>query len=172
MRGMPRDLPQWGREYKKNLAEYFSRTMASMSHTTCLPQLQNSISLDPAVKDAWGLPAMRVTFKLHADDVATMKFILARQLEVLDAAGARETWTNGVRDVSGSVHLMGTCRMGNDPKQSVVDKYHRAHDVPNLFVVDGSSFVTSGRQQPTCTIQALAYRAADHIVKSARAGEM
>jgi choline dehydrogenase-like flavoprotein len=67
---------------------------------------------------------------------------------------------------------MGTARMGNDPQKSVVDKFHRAHDVRNLFVVDGSSFVTSGRQQPTLTIQALAYRAADFMVRSAKAGEI
>ena len=61
-------------------------------------------------------------------------------------------------EVTTSVHLTGTCRMGNDPATSVVDKHHRTHDVPNLFIVDGSSFVTSARNQPTCTIQALAYR--------------
>ncbi len=67
---------------------------------------------------------------------------------------------------------MGGCRMGNDPKTSVVDKFHRAHDVPNLFIVDGSSFVTSGRNQPTCTIQALACRAADHIIRAAKTGQI
>ena len=62
--------------------------------------------------------------------------------------------------------------MGSDPATSVVDRDHRAHDVPNLFVCDGSSFVTSGRGQPTCTIQALAYRAAERIAHHARAGEI
>jgi choline dehydrogenase-like flavoprotein len=70
------------------------------------------------------------------------------------------------------VHLLGTCRMGNDPKTSVVDKYHRAHDVRNLFLCDGGSFVTSGRGQPTMTIQALAFRAADHIARFARSNEI
>lgn len=172
LRGLPRDTPQWGGEFKKNLGEYYSRTMSSLSHATCLPREQNSISLDPEVKDAWGQPAMRVTFQLHPDDISNMKFLLAQQLEILEASGARKVWSGGIWDVTGSVHLMGTCRMGNDPATSVVNKYHRAHDVPNLFVVDGSSFVTSGRQQPTCTIQALAYRAADNIVKSAKAGEI
>lgn len=167
MRGMPRDKPQWGREFKKNLSEYFSRTMTCMSHATCLPLEQNSISLDPEVKDDWGLPAMRVTFQSHPDDVANLKFLLAQQLAILEAAGARKTWSRAIGEITGSVHLMGTCRMGNDPKSSVVDKYHQAHDVPNLYIVDGSSFVTAGRQQPTCTIQALAYRAADHIVSGA-----
>jgi choline dehydrogenase-like flavoprotein len=67
-------------------------------------------------------------------------------------------------------HLMGSCRMGNDPKTSVMDKFNRAHDVPNQFIVDGSSFVTSGRNHPTCTIEALAYRAADNIIRSAKDG--
>jgi choline dehydrogenase-like flavoprotein len=71
-----------------------------------------------------------------------------------------------------SPHLLGTCRMGNDPKQSVVDRFHRTHDVRNLFICDGSSLVTSGRGQPTMTIQALAFRAADHIGRFARANEI
>jgi choline dehydrogenase-like flavoprotein len=70
------------------------------------------------------------------------------------------------------VHLLGTCRMGNDPRASVVDKYHRTHDVRNLFLCDGSSFVTSGRGQPTMTIQALAFRAADHIAQFAKRNEI
>jgi len=69
-------------------------------------------------------------------------------------------------------HLLGTCRMGNDPATSVVDKYHRSHDVSNLFICDGSSFVSSGRGQPTMTIQALAFRAAEHISRFARRGEI
>jgi choline dehydrogenase-like flavoprotein len=62
--------------------------------------------------------------------------------------------------------------MGNDPGTSVVDKYHRAHDVPNLFICDGSSFVSSGRGQPTMTIQALAFRASEHISRFAKNGEI
>jgi choline dehydrogenase-like flavoprotein len=170
--GLPPGAPAWGREWKSMVAENFTRTMSSLSHSTCLPQLSNSISLDPGVKDAWGLPAMRVTFQFHPDDVKTMQFLLERQMAILDAAGARKTWGQAIGDGVPSTHLMGTCRMGNDPRHSVVDRYHRTHDVPNLFLVDGSSFVTSGRQQPTCTIQALAYRAADYITKFAKSGQV
>jgi choline dehydrogenase-like flavoprotein len=77
-----------------------------------------------------------------------------------------------VAESSAGVHLLGTCRMGNDPRRSVVDRYHRTHDVPNLFLCDGSSFVTSGRSQPTMTIQALAFRAAEHIAAAARRAEI
>jgi len=65
MRGMPRDMPQWGAEWKKSVGEYFTHTMSSLSHLTNLPLETNNITLDPDLKDAWGLPAMRVTYKLH-----------------------------------------------------------------------------------------------------------
>jgi choline dehydrogenase-like flavoprotein len=123
-------------------------------------------------KDAWGLPVMRVTYKDHPDDLKIMKFFSDRGMELLDAAGASKRWAGPVEEQTFGVHLLGTCRMGNDPKRSVVNKFHRAHDVPNLFICDGSSFVTSGRGQPTCTIQALAYRAADHIARMAKSGEI
>jgi choline dehydrogenase-like flavoprotein len=167
--GMPPDAPKWGAEYKKMLAEYFTHTMTILSHSSSLPQLGNSISLDPDMKDSWGLPAMRVTFDFHPDDVKTINWAYTKQVEILEAAGAKKTWVAGssVEDNLPSTHLMGTCRMGNDPKQSVVDRYNRAHDVPNLLIVDGSSFVTAARQQPTATIQALAYRAADYAIRNA-----
>ena len=115
---------------------------------------------------------MRFTYKTHADDVKTLDFFTDRSLELLDAAGCIRKWAYPNGDTDAAVHLLGTCRMGNDPKSSVVDRNHRAHDVPNLFIVDGSSFVTSGRNQPTCTIQALAYRAADQISRIVKAGEI
>jgi choline dehydrogenase-like flavoprotein len=115
---------------------------------------------------------MRITYKDHPDDLATAKFLQDRSWEIMEAAGARKLWREEVRENSGGAHLLGTCRMGNDPKSSVVDKFHRAHDVSNLFVCDGSSFVTSGRGQPTMTIQALAFRAADHIGRFAKRNEI
>jgi choline dehydrogenase-like flavoprotein len=166
--GLPRDAPRWGSEWKAMVSRNFNRTMTVLAHATCLAQERNSISLDPEVKDAWGLPAIRVTFDYHADDVSTMKYLLERQVEILQAAGALKVWTDDTNEYYlPHNHLMGTCRMGDDAKTSVVDRYHRAHDVPNLFLVDGSSFVTACCQ-PTCTIQALAYRAADDIAREAR----
>jgi choline dehydrogenase-like flavoprotein len=172
LNGLPPDTPSWGPGFKKALRENYSSTLTVFAPTTCLPLESNTITLDPEVKDAWGLPALRITYKSHPDDFKTMAFFRDRSLELLEAAGAIKKWAFPIEDASASVHLMGTCRMGNDPKSSVVDKYHRAHDVPNLFIVDGSSFVTSGRNQPTCTIQALAYRAADHIIRMAKSGSI
>ncbi len=172
--GLPPDAPKWGSDFKKMFETYFTRTMTLLAHTTSLAQAKNSVSLDPEVKDAWGLPAVRITFDHHPDDMATMKWIMARQMEILQAAGALKTWSQSLELVDNlpSRHLMGTCRMGNDPRSSVVNAHSRTHDVPNLFLVDGSNFVTSGRQQPTATIQALAYRAADYAIGAAKRGEL
>jgi choline dehydrogenase-like flavoprotein len=165
------DLPYWGADFKRRL-EAFPRAMASTGHCTSLPLETNSVSLDPTLKDAWGISAIRVTYKDHPDDLATAKFLQDRSYEILEAAGAQKIWRNGIQETDFGVHLLGTARMGNDSKTSVVDKYHRTHDVPNLFLVDGSSFVTSGRGQPTMTIQALAFRAADHIGQFAKRNEI
>ena len=170
--GLPPDAPTWGREYKRMLGEYFTRTMEVAGHTTSLPVESNNISLDPEVEDRWGRPAIRVTYRDHPDDLAAMQFFLDRSLEILDAAGARRIWSEPVQEQSIGAHLLGTCRMGDDPAESVVDRDHRAHDVPNLFICDGSSLVTSGRGQPTMTIQALAFRASDRIAGLARQGSI
>jgi choline dehydrogenase-like flavoprotein len=171
LEGVP-GMPRWGSEWKKAAAYNFPRLMALFGHITCLPVEQNGVSLDPDLKDEWGLPCLRITFKNHPDDLKIMNFIRDRQKEIMEAAGAEKVWPMPVEEVEDSVHLMGTCRMGNDPKRSVVDRYNRAHDVKNLFIVDGSSMVSSGRQQPTCTIQALGYRAADHMTQAAKRGEI
>ena len=139
---------------------------------TQLPLASNRIDLDPDVNDAWGQPAMRLTSTSHPDDIKSMEFFRQKGLEVLQAAGATKTWASPVNDARGSAHNRGSCRMGNDPKTSVVNKHHRAHDVPNLFIVDGSTLVTGGRNHPTMTIQALAFRAAEHIVKAAKNGTL
>ncbi len=170
--GLPADLPTWGLEYKQAVGHYFTRTMTLLAHSTSLAMVKNNVSLDPTLKDDWGLPAARITYDTHPDDMATMKWLVERQREILDAAGAKKVWSFPIEaGLLPSRHLMGTCRMGTDPAKSVVDSFGNAHDVPNLFIVDGSNFVTSARQQPTATIQALAYRAAENIIRKARAGE-
>ena len=164
-------LPRWGHALKERL-QSFPRSMVCAGHATSLPLETNSVSLDPLLKDDWGIPAIRVTYKDHPDDLAIARFLRDRSVEIMQAAGAQQVWSEPVTERTSSVHLLGTCRMGNDPERSVVDKYHRAHGVPNLFVCDGSSFVTSGRGQPTLTIQALAFRAAEHIARFARRNEI
>ena len=141
-------------------------------HGTSLAVESNNVTLDPEAKDAWGLPAIRVTYKDHPDDLANARFLQDRGVEILEAAGALRVTKAPVVEQRSSVHLLGTCRMGNDPATSVVDRHHRSHDVANLFICDGSSLVTSGRGQPTMTIQALALRAGEHIARFAKRGEI
>jgi choline dehydrogenase-like flavoprotein len=172
MTGLPPDTPRWGKDFKAALCHNYTRTMEIHSGGTSLPVETNGISLDPELKDAWGLPALRVTYKDHPDDVKSIKWLNDRAQEILDAAGALKKWSRPIGEQEFGVHLLGTCRMGNNPKTSVVSADHRTHDVNNLFLCDGSSLVTSGRGQPTMTIQALAFRAADRITALAKRGEL
>jgi choline dehydrogenase-like flavoprotein len=169
---LPPGTPRWGKGFKDAIAHNFTRTMEVMSHGTSLPLETNSFSLDANVKDDWGLPALCMTYKDHPDDLKLANWLNARGLELLDAAGAKQKWSFPIEEQSFAVHLLGTCRMGNDPKTSVINADHRTHDVKNLFLCDGSSLVTSGRGQPTMTIEALAFRAADRIRDLAKRGEL
>jgi len=165
-------VPSWGVDYKKYLEYTFTRSMGIFNGATSLAQDSNNVTIDPTHKDIWGRPSIRVTYKDHADDVSIAGFLQDRAMELLDAAGAQQSFALPFGEQNAGVHLLGTCRMGDDPQTSVVDKNHRTHDVPNLFLCDGSSFVTSGRGQPTMTIMALAFRAAEHIANAARNNEI
>jgi choline dehydrogenase-like flavoprotein len=169
---LPPGTPGWGKDFKAALAQDFTRTMEVSTHGTSLPLESNSFSLDPELKDAWGLPALRMTYKDHPDDLKFTNWLIERAKEVHEAAGAQKKWSYPVQEQQFGVHLLGTCRMGNDPKTSVINADHRTHDVKNLFLCDGSSLVTSGRGQPTMTIEALAFRAADRITGLAKRGEI
>ena len=172
LNGLPPDTPKWGKEFKNALRHNFTRTMEIFCHGTSLPVESNAFSLDPDVKDAWGLPALRLTFCDHPNDLKMMAWMRDRALEIFDAAGAKTKWSNPIAEQQFVVHLLGTCRMVKNPNKSVIDTDHRTHDVKNLFLCDGSSMVTSGRGQPTMTIQALAYRAADRITALAKRSEI
>jgi choline dehydrogenase-like flavoprotein len=165
--------PRWGSGWKKNLKKIMSNTLLAIGHTSQMPVWTNRFDLDPALKDAWGVPVLRLTFTDHPNDVEMIKWFGKKGKELLDAAGAQQAVDFGVTAQGWpQLHLLGTARMGKDPKTSVVNADHRTHDIKNLFLVDGSSFVTSGRGQPTMTIQALAFRAADRIQALVKAKEI
>ena len=172
MNGLPPGTPKWGKEFKQALHQNFTRTLEIFCHATSLPVESNSFSLDPDVTDAWGLPALRMTYRDHPNDLKMMEWMKDRAMELLDAAGAKTKWHAPIEEQQFAVHLLGTCRMGNDARTSVINTDHRTHDIGNLFLCDGSSFVTSGRGQPTMTIEALAFRAADRITALAKKGEI
>lgn len=172
MNGAAPGQRNWGADYKRYLEHGFTRQMTVMGHTTSLPVANNSVSLDPSLKDERGLPAMRITYRDHEDDLKFERYMQQRAIEVHQAAGAKEIAPLPIEVQTLAVHLLGTCRMGNDPRSSVVDRFHRTHDVKNLFICDGSSMVTSGRGQPTMTIMALAFRAGEKIAEFAKRGEI
>lgn len=172
LQGTPPDVPNWGKAFKDALRTSFTHKMSILGSTTSVPLERNNITLDPELKDDMGRPAIRLTYRDHEDDLATARFLQHRARDIAEAAGAAKVWAHGVVPGTVQAHLLGTCRMGDDPATSVVNRYHRSHEVPNLFICDGSSFVSSGRGQPTMTIQALAFRAAGHIAESARRSEI
>jgi choline dehydrogenase-like flavoprotein len=164
---LPADVPSWGREFVRALRDYYTHSVRFTAHLTSVPRPTNSVTLDPDHTDASGRPALALTYEDHPDDRRAQHWFQGKTRALMEAAGASRIWDQPIAPSDGSVHLLGTARMGNDARDSVIDRYHRAHDVPNLFICDGSSFVTSGRGQPTMTIQALAFRAAEHIARFA-----
>ena len=124
------------------------------------------VQLDPEVKDYWGMPVPALSGQRHPLDYEHCKFLSARAEEILLKMGAEKTWLSvgGRGGPSGGQHQNGTARMGNDKATSVVNKFGQVHDIDNLFVADGSIFVTGGGFNPVLTIMALAYWVGDHIV--------
>ena len=170
--GMPPDAPTWGAGFKDTVQHGFPRTMGLAVSGTSLPLDTNNVTLDPSNTDQWGRPSVRVTYRDHPDDLATMEFMVDKAKALMEAAGAEQFWSPPIEPSTGGVHLLGTCRMGDDAETSVVDKFNRSHDVANLFICDGSSLVSSTRGQPTMTIMALAFRAAENLIDAARNGRV
>lgn len=157
-------LIPWGQGHHAAFRRLFDRSAGMVAICEDLPEEHNTVTLDPRLKDAHGIPAPKITYTLSENSKRMLDHAMARGTEILQAAGAREITTRAPLAHAGW-HLMGTARMGNDPKTSVVNAWGRSHDVKNLFIVDGSLFVTSGGVNPTATIQALALYVADSIKK-------
>ena len=125
------------------------------------------VQLDPKVKDRWGIPVLRISGQQHPHTLEIGKAMAAKADMWLKEAGAVQTWLRlPGPGVSGGQHQAGTCRMGDDPKTSVVNRYCQVHDVANVFVVDGSVHVTNGGFNPVLTIMANAYRVSDYLVRT------
>jgi len=163
--GMGTGQVPWGARHHEAYAELFDRTAGMVAICEDLPDPENRVTLDPELTDGHGIPAPRIHYRLSENSERMLAHAVARGKEVLEAAGARRCYVDAPLRPAGW-HLMGTCRMGTDPETSVVNEWCRAHDVKNLFVVDGSVFVTAAGVNPTNTIQALALHAADRIKKN------
>ena len=153
----------WGVGHHQAFERMFAHTGVLVICGEDLPHESNRVTLDAELRDSDGVPAPRLRYQLDDNSKKMIGHGLERAKEVWNAAGAAETIEIPLLAQTG-FHLMGTARMGEDPRTSVVDRYGRCHDVDNLLIVDGSIFVTAAAVNPTPTIQALALRTADHML--------
>ena len=158
------DRVPWGRAHRRAYDARFDRTITVAVIGEDLPELHNRVELDPSLTDGNGIPSPRVFYRLSENSRRMLDHGIARAGEVLRAAGAREVASNPLLR-AGGWHLMGTARMGRDRATSVVDAEGRSHDVPNLYIVDGSVMVTCAGVNPTSTIQAVALHVADGMIR-------
>ncbi|MDQ2798532.1 MAG: GMC family oxidoreductase [Armatimonadota bacterium] len=164
---VPGDVPRWGLAHKEWMRRNYTRMLMAMGPVHEIPSPDARVSVDPDVRDKWGLPVARLSGTTHAETVRTYEFMRARGEEWLRASGAEGVHSHPTGQfLSGGQHQAGTCRMGHDPQTSVTDSWGRVHGHDNLYVADGSLHVTNGGFNPVLTILALAYRVTGHLVKS------
>lgn len=156
----------WGAELRRAMLDYNYYSGIGIVGEI-LPQRENVVKLHGTERDGYGLPVAHVVFGYHDNDRRIIEHAIAKMKEILRAAGGEDDWA-----AERTAHLLGTCRMGDDRRDSVVDADCRSHDVPNLFVCDGSVFPTSTAVNPSLTIEAIAARAADRIIAQARRGDL
>lgn len=161
----------WGLEHHEAVRRHLGRTISWGIFGEDLPDEANAVEIDSTLTDSSGIPAPKIRYQVSENSRRLLDFNIARAVESLQAAGAYDVATESLMRYSGW-HLLGTARMGEDPSDSVVDEFGRSHDVPNLFIVDGSVFVTSGGVNPTSTISALALRSAEHLIANRRSQQV
>ena len=162
------DPGAWGREFTSALDGY--ENMAGLWIVgEDMPQETNRVTLNPEVKDGFGLPAPNVNFDDHPNDVAMRNHAYAKGEAMYRAVGATRVFPTPPYP---STHNLGTNRMSENPRDGVVNRWGQSHDIPNLFVSDGSQFTTGAAENPTLTIVALAIRQADHIASELSKGNI
>ena len=152
----------WGASHHQRFDTVFGHSATLAVTCEDLPVDHNFISLDESITDRFGVPAARLHYQVEENAERLLDHGIASAQQLLYQSGARETVTTRVLPGAG-FHLMGTARMGKDPRSSVVDADCRSHDIPNLLVIDGSVFASAAAVNPTPTMQAIALRAADQL---------
>lgn len=163
----------YGKKFKESVHDGNTSSFRLSGFGEMLPRWENRAFIDPEVTDAWGIPVIRVECELGDNEKAMIQDIVEQGAEMLEAAGAKNVSVNTNPAPPGfGIHETGTARMGNDPKTSVLNKWNQAHDVKNLFVMDGSSFVSIACQNPTLTMMALTVRASEYLLDEYRRGNL
>ncbi len=162
-----KSLPGFGAGFKENVRRHYPALVAMHPYGEVLPYADNRITLHKSQKDKWGIPVPIIDYKIKENERTMIEDMYDTALEVMTAAKAEILpYQRGWIDKLGSaIHEHGTCRMGADPKRSALNQYNQAHEVKNLFVVDGSSFTTASEKNPTLTILALSWRATDYLAQ-------
>jgi choline dehydrogenase-like flavoprotein len=164
---LPPGQPRWGLAAKQYVRENYRRTIHVQGPIQDIPNPEGRVTIDPFVRDRWGIPVVRLSGTTHPESIRTADFLRRRAEQWLTASGAKKVWSWPSRlGLSGGQHQAGTCRMGSDPRTSVTDSWGRVHGHTNLFVMDGSIHVTNGGFNPVLTIMALAFRNAAHLAES------
>jgi choline dehydrogenase-like flavoprotein len=164
----PRNFAAYGAELEKKLKEYHGSSFHMTMMGEVLGRYENHVRINKEKVDAWGIPVLHVETKYTDNEFNMAKDAVETGCAVAEAAGFEVLSKNTVPNPPGySIHEVGTCRMGDDPKHSVLNKWCQSHDHKNLFVVDGAGFTSAGWQNPTMTILALSMRASEYL-----AGEM
>ncbi len=152
----------WGKSHHDAFRRMFGHATGMVAVCEDLPEEHNRVTIDPVLKDSDGIPAPKISYTLSENSRRMLQHGVDRATDILRAGGATDVYSEWPIPYGGW-HLMGTARMGTDPARSVVNEWGRAHDCRNLFVIDGSIFVTSAGVNPTNTIQALALHVADQM---------
>lgn len=164
---VPAGKPRWGKAHKDFMRDAYRRAIAIQGPTQEMPVFDSRVEVDPAIKDFWGIPVARLSGSRHSHTIEISSVMAGRAEAWLKEAGAIQTWRKlSGPGLSAGQHQAGTCRMGDDPAVSVVNRYCQVHDVDNLFVIDASVHVTNGGFNPVLTIMAIAYYASDRLVRS------
>ena len=156
---------EWGKNHHEEFKKNFGKTIGIGVCGEDLPEESNYVELDPILKDSNGIPSPKINYKVSENSRKLLDHGLKNAETVLKKAGAYNVIRLPFSKEQGW-HLMGTARMGKDPKKSVVDENCQSHDLDNLFIVDASVFITGGAVNPTSTIQAIALKTSDYIIKS------
>ncbi len=169
----PKYIPLYGEALMKELAELNGASFSMTTMGEVLPRKENYVRINPAVKDEWGIPVLHITHKYTDNEYAMAKDSMEMAEQMCRGAGFEILAKQAQMVPPGeSIHELGGCRVGDNPKTSVLNKYNQAHDVKNLFVTDGSSFVSGGAQNPTLTILALSMRASEYLAEQLKRGDV
>jgi choline dehydrogenase-like flavoprotein len=166
-------MPGYGADFKKSLLDLGSWTLGAAGWGETLPHADNRVTIDPHVKDKWGVPAARMDVRWRENERAMQADMMTSMAEMLEAAGCSDIAQHPVDHPPGHcIHEMGGARMSIEPAQGVLNAWNQAWDVHNLFITDGACMASSACQNPSITYMALTARACDHAVNQMKRNEL